>query len=101
MREITTEIKEEIAKIVYDFLAEECDVEVCEINDETLVIDDLDGDSLMFVEVVELLKKKYGLSIQMQTIGKYLLKNPAKTVKEVINTCYLVYQKENNIVDDE
>lgn len=99
MRELTVEIKNEIKELVYDYLAEECEVDKSEITDETNVINDLEGDSLMFVEVVESLKKKYGLTIEMQTIGKYLLKNPAKNVKEVVEICWLVYEKENDIVE--
>lgn len=99
MREISKEIKEEIRKLVYEFFAEECDVEVEEITEETSILDDLDGDSLMFLELVELLKKKYDLSIQLQTIGKYLLKNPAETIREVIETSYLIYEKEDELVD--
>lgn len=99
MKEITNEIKKEIREMVYEFFADECEVEIEEINDNTSVNDDLDGDSLMFVEMVEILKKKYDLSIEMQNIGKFLLKNPAKTIGEVIETCYLVYQKENDIAN--
>ena len=100
MKELTSGIKSEIRELVYDYLADECEVDKDDINDGMSVISDLDGDSLMFVELVETLKKRYGLSIQMQSIGKYLLKDAAETVGEVINTCYLVYEKENAIVDE-
>lgn len=99
MKNLTDEIKKEIDELVYDFLTEECEMEREELHDNLSIIDDLDGDSLMFVEMVELLKKKYALNIQMQTIGKYLLKNPANTIREVIDTAYLVYQKENDITE--
>lgn len=98
MREITNEVKEEIRKMVYEFLADECEVDESQITDDTMIIDELDGDSLMFVEMIEIIKKKYDLAIQMQNVGKYLLKNPAEKVSEVIETCYLVYEKENDIV---
>lgn len=97
MKTINEEVKEEIKELVYQFFADECEVEVDEINDDTLIIDELDGDSLMFLELVETLKKKYSLSIQLQTLGKYLLKYPAKTIKEVIETSYLIYEKEDEL----
>lgn len=99
MRNITDEIKNEIREMVYEFIVDECEVEKDELTDSTQIIDELDGDSLMFVEIVEIIKKKYDLSIQMQNIGKYLLKHPAETIGEVIDTCILVYEKENEIVE--
>lgn len=99
MKQLTAEIKNDIRNMVYDYLSEECEVEKEEISDNTLVMDDLDGDSLMFVELIEIMKSKYDLNIQMQTIGKYLLKHPAKTVLEVIDTCENVYLKEDKIVE--
>lgn len=98
MKKITEEIKNEIKNLVYQYLTEECEVEEVEISDETHLIDDLDGDSLMLLELVELLKKKYNLSIQMQTLGKYLLKRPVNTIGEIIETSFLIYEKENDLV---
>lgn len=99
MRNITPETKEEIRNLIYGFFSEECEVELNELNDETTISDDLDGDSLLFVELVELMKKKYDLNIQLQTIGKYLLKSPAETIGQVAETSYLIYQHENEIVN--
>jgi acyl carrier protein len=97
MRQLNEETKKEIKDMVYSFLADECEVSISELKEDLSVIDDLD--SLMFVEMIEQLKKKYSLNIQMQNIGKYLLKNPANTIKEVVETAYLVYEKENDIVE--
>lgn len=99
MRELNEEIKKEIKNDVYEFLADECDMDLEVIKDDMSIMDDLDGDSLMFVEIVETLKKKYNLDIQLQVVGKYLLKHPAETVGEVVDIIYLVYQYENGIVD--
>ena len=99
MANITPEIKEELKSLVYDFFSEECEVELEKLNDQTTIMEDLDGDSLLFVELVELMKKKYGLNIQLQTVGKYLLKNPAETIGQVIETSLLIYEHENDIVN--
>jgi len=99
MANLTPEIKNELRTMIYEFFSEECEVELEELNDQTTIIDDLDGDSLLFVELIELMKKKYGLNIQLQTIGKYLLKNPAETIGGVIETSCLIYEHENNIVN--
>lgn len=99
MPNLTTELKEEIKTMIYEFFAEECETEVEDLTEETNITDDLDGDSLLFVELIELLKKKYNLNIQLQTIGKYLLKNPAETIGKVIETAYLIFEHENEIVN--
>lgn len=99
MKVLTSEIAEEIRTMVYDFFVEECEVELSELSDETSITDDLDGDSLQLVEIVEIMKKKYGLNIQLQTVGKYLLKNQADTIGKVIQTANLIYQHENDIVN--
>ncbi|MCX7843715.1 MAG: phosphopantetheine-binding protein [Clostridia bacterium] len=99
MRELTPQIKDELRNIIFEFFAEECEVELSSLSDETNITDDLDGDSLLFVELIEIIKKKYDLNIQLQTIGKYLLKNPAETIAQVVDTTYLIYQHENEIVN--
>lgn len=97
MKNLTEEIKKEIREMVYQFFADECDVEVEELNDDTNVLTDLDGDSLMLLELIEELKKKYDLNIQMQTLGKYILKHPVETIRETIEVCGKIYEKENDI----
>ena len=58
---VTEEIRDEVKEIVYNFFAEECEVDRESINGETKVIEDLEGDSLMFLEFLEIFKKKYKL----------------------------------------
>jgi acyl carrier protein len=99
MPNLTPEIKTELKDVIYNFFAEECEVELEKLNDQTNIIDDLDGDSLLFVELIELMKKKYKLDIQLQTIGKYMLKNPVNSLGEVVKTSYLIYEYGNDIVN--
>ena len=99
MREMW-EIEQEIREFVYGYFLEECDVEKEDLSDSSSIFDDLDGDSLMMIELVELLKKKYGLTVKLQSIGKYLLKHPVKTVGEVIATCCELYVKQDAILDE-
>lgn len=101
MRTMTTEIEKELEDMVYTFFAEECEVGKDEINAEMSIADDLDGDSLLFVELIELAKKKYDLDIQLQTVGKYLLKSPAETLGEIVEVFKLIYQYGNEITSIE
>lgn len=99
MAELTPKMKEEVREIVLDFFAEECETDRSEITDDTNIFDDLDGDSLMFLELIEMFKKKYDLDIELKTIGKYSVQNPVRTIGELIKTQMLIIEHENNILN--
>jgi acyl carrier protein len=101
MAQITDKIKGEVKDVVFDFFAEECETPIEKINENTNIISDLDGDSLMFLELIEIFKKKYNLNIELKTIGKYALKHPVKTIGELINMQLLIIEHENNILNIE
>ena len=99
MAQITDKTKDEVKEIVFDFFAEECEIEIDEISEDSNIISDLDGDSLMFLELIEIFKKKYNLNIELKTIGKYAVKNPVQTIGELIDMQLLIIEHENNILD--
>lgn len=98
MKQLNQELKQQIKQTVWEFFAEECEVELSQLHDDTNISDDLDGDSLMFIELIELLKSRYDMNVQLQTIGKYLLKKPADTLGEVMELVYKLYQHGDEIV---
>ena len=99
MAQITDKTREEVKEVVLDFFAEECEIEVEEVSEDSNIISDLDGDSLMFLELIEIFKKKYNLNIELKTIGKYAVKHPVKTIGELIDMQMLIIEHENNILD--
>ncbi len=99
MIEITDQIRQDVKDIVIDFFSEECEVEPDTITNDTHIFDDLDGDSLMFLELIEIFKKKYNLNIDLKTIGKYSVKNPVRTIGELIDMQLLIIEHEENIVN--
>ena len=99
MAQITDKTRDEVKEIVLDFFAEECEVEMDEISEDSNIISDLDGDSLMFLELIEIFKKKYNLNIELKTIGKYAVKNPVQTIGELIDMQMLIIEHENDILD--
>jgi acyl carrier protein len=99
MIEITENIRKEVKEIVYQFFAEECEVDISKINDQTNIISDLEGDSLMFLELIEIFKKKYNLNIELKTVGKYVLKHPVETIGQLIETQILMIKYENKITE--
>jgi len=99
MAQITDRTREEVKEVVLEFFAEECEVELDEISENSNIIGDLDGDSLMFLELIEIFKKKYDLNIELKTIGKYAVKNPVKTIGELIDMQLLIIEHENSILE--
>lgn len=101
MAKVTENTRNEVKDIVVDFFAEECEVDKNEITEDSNIISDLDGDSLMFLELIEIFKKKYNLNIELKTIGKFAVKNPVKTIGELIDMQLLIIEHENNILNIE
>jgi acyl carrier protein len=99
MAAITESIKKEVKEIVYSFFADECEVDVAKINDDTNIINDLDGDSLMFLELIEIFKKKYHLDIELKVIGKYAVKHPVTNIGQLIGMQLLIIEHENHLLD--
>lgn len=90
---------DEVRKIVYEFFSEECEVPIDKLDDDTNVIKDLEGDSLMFLELLEIFKKKYGLNVELKTVGKYVVKHPAETIGAIIRMTMLIIEHENRITE--
>lgn len=99
MAQITENTRDEVQEIVYEFFADECEVDVSEISNQTNIIKDLDGDSLMFLELIEIFKKKYSLEIELKTIGKYAVKHPVETIGQLIDMQMLIIEHENRILE--
>ena len=99
MREITDEIRQEIKDMIFDYYAEECEVDKSEITMETNPQEDLGSDSLMFVELIEMTADKYDMDIKLQSIGKYMLKAPMDTMRDVVEMFCKIYQYGNDIVN--
>lgn len=99
MREVDQKTINEIRTTVYEYFSDECDIDVSEISDETDVIEDLEGDSLMLLSLLEIFRKKYELSIELKTLGKHLMKKPADTVGQVIDLTVEIVRHGNDIVN--
>ena len=99
MTKVNDKMKEEVREIVYDFFAEECEVEVDTITDESNIITDLGGDSLMFLALIEIFTKKYDQEIDLKTIGKYSIKHPVETIGELIDMQLRVIEYGNRIIE--
>jgi len=99
-RTLTDEEKDGVYDDIREFLAEEFEVEVDEITKDTNIIEDLGGDSILFLEMIEDLKEKYGVDLEVRTIGQYMLKNPIYTVGDTLNTIFEIIEKGEDIIEE-
>jgi acyl carrier protein len=99
MAQITENTRNEVRDTVFNFFIQECEVESGKINEETNIIRDIDGDSLMYLELIEIFKKKYSLNIDLKTIGKYVVKHPVESIGQLIDMTMLIIEHENKIVE--
>lgn len=99
MPEVSQEMKDEVREIVFNFFSEECEVDRESLNDDTNVVEDLEGDSLMFLELLEIFKKKYNLNIGVESIGKHVMKHPADTVGKIIGLILLIIEHGEKIAE--
>ena len=101
MNSISEETRREIRDQVFEYFAEECDVEISDISDDTDIIEDLEGDSLMLLSLLEIFRKKYGLTIELKTLGKHLMKRPANKVGQIVTLTTKIVQYGNDIINVE
>ena len=99
MAEVTQAMRDEVREITYNFFAEECEVDRDSLNDNTNVIEDIEGDSLMLLELIETFKKKYGLNVDLKSIGQYMLKSKPETIGKMVAFLLLVIQHEDKIAE--
>lgn len=96
---LAPEIEKEVREIVFNYFAEECDVEVDELSDQTDIIEELEGDSLMLLSLLELVRKKYQLSIELKALGRHLMEKPANTLGQITSLTKAIILHGDNIVN--
>jgi acyl carrier protein len=99
MPNIDRNAAEEIRNLVYDYFGDECDIPKETITDSTNIIEELGGDSLMLLSLLETVRKKYRLSVELKTLGKHLMKKPAHTVGDVVSLTIAIVEHGDNIVN--
>ena len=85
-QQLSAEDKATLARKIKEFLAEETERDVADITDDTDIMEDLKADSLVFLELIQEIQGDYDLKIELRQIGKYIVKNPVKTVGQAITT---------------
>ena len=99
-RKLTDEEKKDLFEEVRQFLADEFEIDVSEITEDTHIIDDLGGDSILFLEMIEEFKGKYEIDLEVRIIGQYMLKNPVYTVGETLNAIFDIIEKGEDLIEE-
>lgn len=98
VRTLTELEKQEMREQIRSFLAEELEIDPHEIKDETNLIEDLGADSILFLEMFEEFSEKYGIQLEVRTIGNYMLKHPVYTFGETMDAIFMVVEKGEELI---
>lgn len=101
MASIDNDTKLEIRNLIIDFFSEECDVEKDIITEQTNIIEELDGDSLMLLALLEKVCTKFELTIELKLLAKHLMKKPANTIGEIIHLTNAIVEHGDDILNIE
>ncbi len=96
---LAEEQKSQIYEHIRQFLSEELDVPLEEIGPDSKIIDDLHGDSMIYLELVEEFKKKYDIQVEIRVIGQYFQRHPVYTVGEVARAVCDIIQRGDSLLD--
>ena len=99
--QIDSNDEQRVRDLVYDFFSEECDVERSELSDDVDIIETLEGDSLMLLSLLEMVRTQYGLTIELKTLGRHLMKRPANTLGQVVKLTLAIVKHGVDILDVE
>ena len=96
---MSSDREKDVRELVYGYFAEECDVETSEISDESHIIEELDGDSLMLLALLERACKRYGITVELKAVGKHLMKKPANTIGDIVSLTMSLVEHGDGILE--
>jgi acyl carrier protein len=98
IRQLSDSEKKEIYEHIREFLSEELGVPMEKIGPDTKIIDDLNGDSMIYLELVEEFKKKFNVTVEVRVIGQYFQKHPIYTVAETAQAVYDLVERSDELL---
>jgi len=97
-RQLTEEEKSTIYEEIREFLSEELDVPLDEITPESKIIDDLNGDSMIYLELVDIFRKRFETNVEVRVIGQYFQQHPIYTVEETAQAVYDIVERGDDLL---
>lgn len=98
MQEIDQQTEREIRDLIYDYFAGECEIDRSKLTDQTDIIEELEGDSLMLLSLLEVVRKRHGLSVELKTLGRHLMRRPANTIGQIVELTLAIVRHGDDIV---
>ena len=92
-RDLTPDERQAVANEIVSFLADQCDIDPAEIGRDADLVDDLDVDSLTFLELFQEIESQYDLDLEIRTVARYARDNPVRTVGELVDQICLFLEK--------
>lgn len=100
-RKVSPEERQKLFEDIRQFLAAEFEVDPEEITEQTDVVNDLGGDSVVFLEMVEELREKYGITVEVRTIGQFMLRKAITNIGQAVDALCEVIEKGDELVLEE
>jgi|UniRef100_A0A7C4LMR3 acyl carrier protein len=97
-RTLTEAEKQQIYEDIRTFLSDELDVPLDDIKPDSKILEDLKGDSMIYLELVEEFKKKFDVSVEIRVIGLYFQRHPVYTVAEVAKAVCDIVERGDELV---
>ena len=97
MATVTPQVRDEVREIAYHFFAEECEVDRSKLNDDTNIVEDIGGDSLMSLELIETFRKKFALNTDLKSIGQYMLEHRVDTIGKMVAFILYAIEREGDL----
>jgi acyl carrier protein len=91
--------EQDVRDLVLGFFADECDVDRGELSDETNIIVDLEGDSLMLLALLEKACRRYGITVPLKVLGRHLMKRPAETIGDIVRLTLALVEHGDDVVN--
>lgn len=98
-REIDEATQARIRDMVFRYFSEECDIPREQLSDETHVIEDLEGDSLMILALLERVRRENGLTVELKTLGRHLMRKPANNLGQILALTLAIVRHGDDIVN--
>lgn len=98
IRTLTETEKTEIYESMRQFLSDELDIPLEDIKADSKILEDLKGDSMIYLELVEEFKKRFDVNVEIRVIGLYFQRHPVYTVKEVARAICDIVERGDELV---
>jgi acyl carrier protein len=95
---LTEEEKRQIYEHICQFLSDELDAPLDSINPDTTILEDLGGDSMIYLELVEEFKSKFNVAVEVRVIGQYFQRHPVYSVGEVTQAVCDIIERGDELI---